>query len=54
VALVEDELLLTLPFVPRCERDDCASGMAAELTPRVSAFGALAGLKPGPPKKGRR
>ena len=62
VALVEDELLLTLPFAPHCERDDCASGMAAmaapagaaELTPRASAFGALAGLKPGPPKKTRR
>ena len=48
--LVEDELLLTLPFAPRCERPECvgaatAPGAAEE---RTSAFGALAGLKPAP------
>jgi uncharacterized protein len=47
--LVEDELLLTLPFVPRCPEGECeAIGGAAESAPEAgtrSAFGALAQLK---------
>ncbi len=34
--LVEDELLLTLPFVPRCERAECA---------RAARGGSVAGPK---------
>lgn len=57
LALVEDELLLTLPFAPLCGRDDCgtavASGLegAAQPAARASAFDALAGLKSGAEKK---
>jgi uncharacterized protein len=59
LALVEDELLLTLPFAPRCDSDDCAtvtaSGVSAESAvdpaARHSAFDALAGLKVGPASK---
>ena len=49
--LIEDELLLTLPFAPQCRRDDCASrtakmGAAGNAsTAPASPFGALAGLK---------
>ncbi|MEO8676449.1 MAG: YceD family protein [Casimicrobiaceae bacterium] len=55
--LVEDELLLTLPFAPHCERGDCvtaglqddrgAGSKAAETSP----FGALATLKSAPVRK---
>lgn len=53
LALVEDELLLTLPFAPRCERDDCGAVTATDAgvgnigvpEARNSAFDALAGLK---------
>jgi uncharacterized protein len=62
LALVEDELLLTLPFAPHCERDDCASGMeantgqagASAAPERASAFEALAGLKLKPVKQPKR
>jgi uncharacterized protein len=58
VTLVEDELLLTLPFAPRCERATCAAassvaGDAAE-APAASAFAALAGLKTGSRKKAKK
>jgi uncharacterized protein len=49
--LIEDELLLTLPFAPQCRRDDCARRTAAmgaparELPAAASPFGALAGMK---------
>ena len=46
--LIEDEVLLALPFAPRCERPGCA-GEALHAhdpnTPGPSAFAALAGLK---------
>ena len=29
MTLVEDELLLTLPFAPHCDRPDCATGDAS-------------------------
>jgi len=56
--LVEDELLLTLPFAPRCERAACAAagreaGETAE-PPATSAFAALAGLKTGTGKKAKK
>jgi uncharacterized protein len=56
MTLVEDEVLLALPFAPRCERAVCtgaprvAQDMAA---PRASAFAALAGLKSGVAKKAK-
>jgi len=57
-ALVEDELLLTLPFVPRCPEGQCAAlDGATERSPAAetsSAFGALAALKQGTGKKARR
>jgi len=53
MALVEDELLLTLPFAPRCPEADCAAaqcdGGGTAGTP--SAFGVLAGLRPAPGTK---
>jgi uncharacterized protein len=56
IALVEDELLLTLPFVPRCPDTECSAaheGFATDASPRTaSAFGALAALKPGARGKG--
>jgi uncharacterized protein len=55
--LTEDELLLTLPFVPRCERLECArSAMAAaraEASAPASAFAALAVVKAGAVKKAK-
>ena len=56
--LTEDELLLTLPFAPRCARTECAeSSKAAVGVPEppvlASAFAALAGLKRGTAKKGK-
>jgi uncharacterized protein len=46
--LVEDELLLTLPFVPRCGGTDCLASPAAagaEVRRAPSAFAALAAAK---------
>ncbi len=62
VALVEDELLLTLPFAPHCDRDDCATRTAAMATPTgeavlpaaPSAFDALAAMKSELQKKPKR
>jgi len=49
IALVEDELLLTLPFVPRCPDLECPAtrdGFATDSASRAaSAFEALAALK---------
>jgi uncharacterized protein len=57
VTLAEDELLLTLPFVPRCERVECVqSALAGAHDSRArapTAFAALAAIKPGDAKKGR-
>ena len=49
--LVEDELLLTLPFAPRCERPECAGAAPMEATAKQTAFGALAGWKPAPTRR---
>jgi len=59
VTLVEDELLLTLPFPPRCPEAQCpATGTgppaASEPAGRATPFGALAGLKAASGKKARR
>lgn len=55
--LVEDELLLTLPFAPHCDRADCVVQPEANAAPpaqdRVSPFAALVALKVGPQKKPR-
>jgi uncharacterized protein len=51
--LIEDELLLTLPFAPRCSRAECSSaaaGREATHSP-TSAFAALAALKSDSAKK---
>ena len=51
--LIEDELVLTLPFVPRCPEAEC-SALHDDAAPAQSeeraepAFGALAQLRPGP------
>jgi uncharacterized protein len=50
MALVEDELLLTLPYVARCPEADCPAAHAgradaATAAPAASAFGVLAELK---------
>ena len=56
--LVEDELLLTLPFVPRCGRADCSAAPpagsvnVAERAP--SAFAALAAVRPAGTTKQKR
>jgi uncharacterized protein len=44
--LVEEELLLTLPYVPRCADPACATGAEAREVPVAAAspFAALAGL----------
>ena len=59
--LVEDELLLTLPFAPHCERVDCATaepllGEDADSTSarEGSPFDALASLKSGRAPKPKR
>ena len=58
LTLVEDELLLTLPFVPRCERVECVgvqlsiAESAADAAP-TSAFAALAGLQGDTAKKAK-
>jgi len=56
--LVEDELLLTLPFAPHCERTDCVtaglqdeSGATSKAGAEASPFGALAALKSRPGRK---
>jgi len=55
MALVEDELLLTLPFAPHCDRDDCTARTGAMgdsgLPVASSAFDVLADLKSEQPKK---
>ncbi len=57
--VVEDELLLTLPYVPRCGDGQCASAAteaAAELTRAPLPFAALADLQLGAgatPKRGK-
>jgi uncharacterized protein len=46
--LIEDEMLLALPFAPRCERPGCAGEPLYSHDPDMpgaSAFAALAGLK---------
>jgi len=59
MTLVEDELLLTLPFAPRCERAGCAasaqSGAEDAASPApASAFAALAGLQRDAAKKAKQ
>jgi len=56
--LAEDELLLTLPFAPRCERKACAGSArvadkdeTTDKSAATSAFAALASLKAGAAKK---
>jgi uncharacterized protein len=56
MTLIEDEVLLALPFAPRCERVTCAGApLAAQdlAPPRASAFAALAALKDGAAKKAK-
>jgi len=46
--LIEDEVLLALPFAPRCERPECAGNPLQSVdpdAPRTSAFAALGGLR---------
>jgi len=48
--IVEEELVLCLPYVPRCDRPDCLAQAAAQiadgtLPERPSPFGALGALK---------
>jgi uncharacterized protein len=57
-ALVEDEVLLTLPFAPHCERGDCVTSdiererrAASKSAVASSPFGALATLKARPARK---
>jgi uncharacterized protein len=50
LTLIEDEVLLALPFAPRCERPGCAGEPLHSQDPNMpgpSAFAALAGLKNG-------
>jgi uncharacterized protein len=56
LGLVEDELLLTLPFVPRCPEGECPaapgrSAPAQDAAGAHSAFSALKALKSDPGKK---
>ena len=56
LTLIEDEVLLVLPFAPRCERAECAGAPRVALepaAPRSSAFAALAGLKSDVAKKAK-
>jgi uncharacterized protein len=56
MTLIEDEVLLVLPFAPRCERAACAGAPLAAhepALPRPSAFAALAGLKKVATKKAK-
>ena len=55
--LAEDELLLTLPFVPRCERVECAQSALAgaadtQAQAPAGAFAALAAIKSRGAEKG--
>jgi uncharacterized protein len=46
--IVEEELVLSLPYVARCDRPDCIADAAAQMTDvteRDSPFGALGALK---------
>lgn len=56
--LAEDELLLTLPFAPRCARAACvgtvSAGEATVAKAPAPAFAVLAALKEGAAKKGRQ
>jgi uncharacterized metal-binding protein YceD (DUF177 family) len=60
VGLVEDELLLTLPFAPRCPEDECPAlknddGAANRVAAvKSSAFDALAALQSKPGSKARQ
>jgi uncharacterized protein len=50
--LVEDELLLTLPFAPQCGRGDCVVGAGATAGAKAgSPFAALGALKGEPRRK---
>lgn len=55
--LAEDELLLTLPFAPRCGRVECAQSFAGAsdtgARAPAPAFAALAAIKSGGAKKGK-
>ena len=54
--LAEDELLLTLPFAPRCERAECTQSAVAgarDTGAGAPAFAALAAIKSGGAKKGQ-
>jgi uncharacterized protein len=54
--LIEDEVLLALPFAPRCERPECQERALPTVdtgAPRASAFAALAGLRKGGTGKSR-
>ena len=56
--LAEDELLLTLPFAPRCGRAECAQSTVAGASDTVArapapAFAVLAAIKSGGAKKGK-
>jgi uncharacterized protein len=55
--LVEDELLLTLPFAPHCDAADCAVQAGPAAVPKgegsASPFAALGALKSAPRKKPR-
>ena len=56
MTLIEDEVLLALPYTPRCERASCAEtplAMRDVAAPRASAFAALAGLKDSAAKKAK-
>jgi uncharacterized protein len=56
LTLIEDEVLLVLPFAPRCDRAACAEAPLAARdpdAPRASAFAALAGLKSVAAKKAK-
>jgi uncharacterized protein len=57
LALVEDELLLTLPFVPRCGEGQCEAAPADDASSQgtvPSAFAALAGMQTPAPKQQKR
>jgi len=56
--LAEDELLLTLPFAPRCERVECTQAAVAgasdtDARAPAPAFAALASIKTGGAKQGK-
>ncbi|MEP7180874.1 MAG: YceD family protein [Betaproteobacteria bacterium] len=51
LVLVEDELLLSLPFAPLCERPECTGAAPAMAAGRESAFGALEAWKPAPKRR---